>query len=235
MIDKHLSSQFDADLHSVGAQVLEMGRLVETQVTDAMRALHHLDATAAQRVRRHEQRVNAMEVEIDQECSNIIVRRQPAARDLRLLMATSKIITDLERAGDEAEKIAACAQRLMQANIQRRICHYAELEQAGEMAVSMLHRALDAFVQLDTVAATQVVRDDSVIDEAFHAFVRKLITDMMGDVQMISIGLDDLSAAKAIERIGDHVKNLAEFTIYIAKGTDVRHIPPEQLEREALR
>lgn len=233
MIDKHLSSQFDADLKSVCAQMLEMGHLVETQVTDAMHALNHSDTQAAQRVIVHERRVNAMEIEIDQECSNIIVRRQPAARDLRLLMAISKIITDLERAGDEAEKIAVCAQRLMQADTPHAI-HYSELKRAGEMAVSILRRALEGFMHLDTTAAAQIVRDDLIIDEEFRVFVRKLITDMMKNVHIISTGLDYLSAAKAIERIGDHATNLAEFTIYIAKGTDVRHIPPEQLEREVL-
>ncbi len=235
MIDKHFSSQFDADLKSLCAQMLEMGRLVETQAADAMDALNHLDAPAVQRVISNEQRVNALEIEIDQECSNVIVRRQPAARDLRLLMAISKIITNLERAGDEAVKIAVCTQRLQQTHTQRHMIHYAELEQAGAMGVSMLHRALESFVHLDTAAAAQVVRDDCVINDAFRAFVRTLITSMKEDVHMISTGLDCLSVAKAIERIGDHATNLAEFTIYIAKGTDVRHISPEQLEREALR
>jgi phosphate transport system protein len=233
MSDKHLSSQFDADLNAVSSKVLEMGGLVESQIINAMQALNTFDMDIVEAVILAETRLNTMEVEIDEECSNIIARRQPAARDLRLLMAISKTITNLERAGDEAEKIAKRVKRINEDGMGRNV-NIAEIQLSGEMAVSILRRALDAFARLDTVAAAQIVRDDKAIDEEFRAFVRKLVTYMMEDPRMISAGLDYLFIAKAVERIGDHAKNIAEFIIYIVKGTDVRHVSRDQLEREAL-
>ncbi|WP_027795212.1 phosphate signaling complex protein PhoU [Paraburkholderia acidipaludis] len=233
MSDKHLSSQFDADLNLISSKVLEMGGLVESQIITAMQALNEFDGEAAERVIIAEDRLNTMEVEIDEECSNIIARRQPAARDLRLVLAISKTITNLERAGDEAEKIAKRTKRLLEDGASRGV-NIAEIKVSGEMAVSILRRALDAFARLDTVAAAQIVRDDKAIDEEFRAFVRKLVTYMMEDPRTISVGLDYLFIAKAIERIGDHAKNIAEFIIYIVKGTDVRHKSRDALEREAL-
>ena len=233
MSDKHLSSQFDADLNAVSSKVLEMGGLVESQIISAMQALNEFDIGIADQVIAAEVRLNTMEVEIDEECSNIIARRQPAARDLRLLMAISKTITNLERAGDEAEKIAKRVKRINEDGAGRTV-NIAEIKLSGEMAVSILRRALDAFARLDTVAAAQIVRDDKAIDDEFRAFVRKLITYMMEDPRTISVALDFLFIAKAIERIGDHAKNIAEFIIYIVKGTDVRHASREDMEREAL-
>ena len=233
MSDKHLSSQFDADLNLVSSKVLEMGGLVEAQITRAMQALNDFDIDIADQVILAEETVNRMEVEIDEECSNVIARRQPAARDLRLLLASSKTITNLERAGDEAEKIAKRVKRLAEDGTSRTV-NIAEIKVSGEMAASILRRALDAFARLDTVAAAQIVRDDKAIDEEFRAFVRKLVTYMMEDPRTISAGLEYLTIAKAIERIGDHAKNIAEFIIYIVKGTDVRHKSRDALEREAL-
>jgi phosphate transport system protein len=233
MTDKHLSSQFDADLNAVSSKVLEMGGLVESQIIAAMQALNEFDIGIADQVIASEVQLNRMEVEIDEECSNIIARRQPAARDLRLLMAISKTITNLERAGDEAEKIAKRVKRINEDGGGRTV-NIAEIKLSGEMAVSILRRALDAFARLDTVAAAQIVRDDKAIDDEFRAFVRKLVTYMMEDPRTISAGLDYLFIAKAVERIGDHAKNIAEFIIYIVKGTDVRHVSRDQLEREAL-
>jgi phosphate transport system protein len=233
MSDKHLSSQFDADLNLLSSKVLEMGGLVEAQITTAMEALNSFDAELADKVIAAEETVNQMEVSIDEECSNVIARRQPAARDLRLLLAISKTITNLERAGDEAEKVAKRAKRLMGDDASRAV-NIAEIKISGDMAVSILRRALDAFARLDTAAAAQIVRDDKAIDEEFRAFVRKLITYMMEDPRTISVGLELLFIAKAIERIGDHAKNIAEFIIYIVKGTDVRHKSRDALEREAL-
>ena len=232
MPDKHLSSQFDADLNAVSSRVLEMGGLVEAQITDAMQALNEFDRNAAERAIAIEERLNAMEVEIDQECGNIIARRQPAARDLRLLMSISKTITNLERAGDEAEKIAKRVRRMIDEPIARTV-NIAEIKVSGEMAVTILRRALDAFARLDTVAAAQIVKDDKEIDQEFRAFVRKLVSYMQEDPRTISVGLEYLFIAKAIERIGDHAKNIAEFIIYIVKGTDVRHQPRDMLDREA--
>jgi phosphate transport system protein len=233
MSDKHLSSQFDADLNAVSSKVLEMGGLVESQIIHAMQALNTFDIGVADQVIAAEVRLNTMEVEIDEECSNIIARRQPAARDLRLLMAISKTITNLERAGDEAEKIAKRVKRINEDGAGRTV-NIAEIKLSGERAVTILRRALDAFARLDTVAAAQIVRDDKAIDDEFRAFVRKLVTYMMEDPRTISAGLDYLFIAKAVERIGDHAKNIAEFIIYIVKGTDVRHVSRDQLEREAL-
>ena len=232
MSDKHLSSQFDADLNLVSSKVLEMGGLVEAQITRAMQALNEFDTGIADQVILAEETVNTMEVEIDEECSNVIARRQPAARDLRLLLAISKTITNLERAGDEAEKIAKRVKRLTEDGAARTV-NIAEIKVSGDMAVSILRRALDAFARLDTVAAAQIVRDDKAIDEEFRAFVRKLVSYMQEDPRTISVGLEYLFIAKAIERIGDHAKNIAEFIIYIVKGTDVRHQPRDTLEREA--
>ncbi|WP_186087663.1 phosphate signaling complex protein PhoU [Burkholderia gladioli] len=232
MTDKHLSSQFDADLNAVSSKVLEMGGLVEAQITEAIHALNEFDREAAERVIANEDRLNLMEVEIDEECGNIIARRQPAARDLRLLMSISKTITNLERAGDEAEKIAKRVRRLVDEPIARGV-NIAEIKVSGEMAVTILRRALDAFARLDTVAAAQIVKDDKEIDLEFRAFVRKLVSYMQEDPRTISVGLDFLFIAKAIERVGDHAKNIAEFIIYIVKGTDVRHQPRDLLDREA--
>ncbi|MDN7941561.1 phosphate signaling complex protein PhoU [Burkholderia multivorans] len=233
MTDKHLSSQFDADLALVSTRLLEMGGLVELQIARAMQALATFDLDIVEKVIQDERQLNAMEIAIDEELSNIIARRQPAARDLRLLMATSKTVTNLERAGDEARKIAKRVRRIA-VDISARSINVAEIKLSGELATHILRRALDAFARLDTVSAAQIVRDDHAIDEQFRAFVRKLATYMMEDPRSISVGLDYLFIAKAIERIGDHATNIAEFIIYVAKGTDVRHLSPAELERRAL-
>jgi len=163
MSDKHLSSQFDADLNAVSSKVLEMGGLVESQIIHAMQALNTFDMEIVEAVVLAETRLNTMEVEIDEECSNIIARRQPAARDLRLLMAISKTITNLERAGDEAEKIAKRVRRINEDGMGRNV-NIAEIKLSGEMAVSILRRALDAFARLDTVAAARSVPDAKALD-----------------------------------------------------------------------
>lgn len=233
MAEKHLSSQFDADLNLLSTRLLEMGGMVESQIADALDAVSRFDLTLVDRVLVAEHRINAMEIEIDEEVSNIIARRQPAARDLRLLMATSKCITNLERAGDEARKVAKRVRRIEQSGL---VWPFStdEISGLGEMALHLLRQALDAFARMDTVAATQIGRADVAIDNEFRAFVRRLVTYMMEDPRTISIALDYLSIAKAIERIGDHAKNIAEFVIYVVRGTDVRHVPQTQLERDAL-
>ncbi|MFP3568014.1 phosphate signaling complex protein PhoU [Paraburkholderia sp. SIMBA_030] len=230
MSDKHLSSRFDVDLNLLLTRLLEMGGLVEAQIARAMEALNAFDLTLIEQVLESERRLNVMEIEIDEEVSNIIVRRQPTARDLRLLMAVSKCITNLERAGDEARKIAKRTRRIDEKHVGLTV-NIAEIKASGEMAADILRRALDAFARMDTVAAAQIVRDDEAIDNAFAAFVRKLITSMMEDPRTIPVGLDYLFIAKAIERIGDHATNIAEFVVYVVKGTDVRHTPREQIER----
>jgi phosphate transport system protein len=233
MPDKHLSSKFDADLNLLLSRLLEMGGLVESQIAYALEAVKGFNTVLVDRVLEGEHRLNAMEIKIDEEVTNIIARRQPAARDLRFLMATSKCITNLERAGDEARKIVKRMRRI-HANVGRLDVNTAEIKASGEMALHILRRALDAFARMDTVAAAQIVRDDEAIDNEFRAFVRKLVTSMTEDPRTISIGLDYLFIAKAIERIGDHAKNIAEYVVYVAKGADVRHVSREQLARDAL-
>ncbi|ESH89037.1 transcriptional regulator [Cupriavidus sp. HPC(L)] len=233
MTDKHLSTQFDADLNAINTKLLQMGGLVEAQIDTAMKALADFDATLAEQVIERENQINALEIEIDADCGNIIARRQPTARDLRLVMAISKTITNLERAGDEAEKIAKRTKHIMEETGAQGI-NYAEVKLAGDLAIALLRKSLDAFARLDTVAAARIVKEDKAIDDEFRAFVRKLITYMMEDPRTISVALDFLFIAKAVERIGDHAKNIAEFIIYIVKGTDVRHTSREDMEKEAL-
>jgi len=230
---KHISSQFDADLTHVSSRVLEMGGIVESQLANAMEALNHFDLDLVDRVIAEEHRLNEMEVEIDAECNHIIARRQPAASDLRLLMAVSKAVTNLERAGDEARKVAKRTRRIAQNGAGKTI-NIAEVRIAGQLAGTTLRHALDAFARLDATAAARIIREDDAIDDQYRAFMRKLVTYMAEDPRTISAALDYLFIASAIERVGDHATNLAELVIYVVKGRDVRHLSREQLEREAL-
>ena len=229
MSDKHLSSQFDSELTAVSTRVMEMGGLVESQIRTAVYALAQFSAEAAAQVMEAESRVNAMEIEIDHDLSSIIARRQPTARDLRLLIAISKTTANLERAGDEAEKIARMVKAIM-ASGSARALPASELRVVSDLASGLLRKSLDAFARLDASMALTILKEDDAIDKEFDGFVRKLITYMMEDPRTISASLDLLFVAKAIERIGDHAKNIAEFTIYVVKGADVRHTPIAQIE-----
>lgn len=229
MSDKHLSSQFDSELNSVSAHVMELGGLVESQLGNAIYALSNFNAEIADRVIEVENRVNAFEVEIDRELSTIIARRQPTAIDLRLLIAISKTTANLERVGDEAMKIARMVKSIVGSGAARQLPS-SSLRLEAELATGLLRKSLDAFARLDTTAALAILKEDDQIDQEFDSFVRKLITYMMEDPRTISASLDLLFVAKAIERIGDHAKNIAEFTIYLVKGTDVRHTPIEEVE-----
>jgi len=229
MSDKHLSSQFDSELGAVSTRVMELGGLVESQIRQAIYALSQFSVEVANQVTAAEARVNAMEIDIDRELSSIIARRQPTARDLRLLIAISKATANLERAGDEAEKIARMVRSIIQSGAPRSLPSL-ELRVASDMASGLLRKALDAFARLDTTAALAILKEDDLIDKEFDGFVRKLITYMMEDPRMISPSLDLLFLAKAIERIGDHAKNIAELIIYIVKGADVRHSPMSEIE-----
>lgn len=231
MPDKHLSTQFDAELSSVSTRVLEMGGMVESQVSQAVRALTEFDGELAAQVLKTEQQVNAMEVEIDRDLSAIIARRQPTARDLRLLIAISKTIANLERVGDEATRIARVVQRLLAVGLPGRLrLPVSDLQFECDLAVDQLRKALDAFARLDTARALEVLKQDDQIDQEFEGLIRKLITYMMEDPRTISSSIDLVFVAKAVERVGDHAKNLAEAIIYIVKGTDVRHTPMEAVE-----
>jgi phosphate transport system protein len=234
MLDKHISSQFDAALNLLSTRLLEMGGLVESQISLVLKLLDAFSASVVEKVLEDERHLNEMEIEIDDEVNNVIARRQPAARDLRLLMATSKCVTNLERAGDEARKIAKRLRRIHESSGGPAI-QLTELRISGEMALLILRHALDAFARMDVAAAAKIVRDDRAIDNEFRAFVRRLITHMSENPRAISSGLDYLSVAKAIERIGDHATNIAEFVIYVVKGRDVRHVSLEQLEEAILR
>ncbi len=229
MTDKHLSTQFDSELNDVSSRVMELGGLVESQLRLAIYALSQFSPESAAQVVLNEAQVNSMEVEIDRELSSIIARRQPTARDLRLLIAISKTTANLERAGDEAEKIARMVRSIIE-NGATRSLPSSELRIAAELSSGLLRKALDAFARLDTAVAVSILKEDDQIDEEFDGFVRKLITYMMEDPRTISSGLDLLFVAKAIERIGDHAKNIAESIIYIVKGTDIRHTSMEQIE-----
>lgn len=229
MPERHLSTQFDSELSAVSTRVMEMGGLVEAQIHQAIYALSQFSVEVANQVSAVESRVNAMEVDIDRELSSIIARRQPTARDLRLLMAISKTTANLERVGDEAEKIARMVRAIIQSGGPRSLPAN-ELRVAADMASGLLRKALDAFARLDTAAAVAILKEDDLIDEEFNGFVRKLVTYMMEDPRMISPSLDLLFMAKALERIGDHAKNIAEFIIYVVKGADVRHTSMEQIE-----
>jgi phosphate transport system protein len=233
MPDKHLSTQFDAELSGVSTRVLEMGGLVESQVSRSISALVNMEADLAGQVLRDEERVNRMEIEIDRDLSGIIARRQPTARDLRLLIAISKIIANLERVGDEAARIARVVQRLAAVGMPGRRLPVGDLQFECDLAVAQLRKSLDAFARLDTRMALEVLKHDDQIDQEFEGMMRKLITYMMEDPRTISSSIDLVFVAKAVERVGDHAKNLAEAVIYIVKGADVRHTPMVDIESVA--
>ena len=229
MADKHLSSQFDSELNGVSARVMELGGLVESQIRQAIFALSQFSLEAVEQVGLMEQRVNAMEVEIDHELASIIGRRQPTARDLRLLLSISKATANLERMGDEANKMARMVKSIIESGSSRSL-PTSDLRVATELASGMLRKALDAFARLDVKAAVAILKEDDLIDKEFDGFVRKLITYMVEDPRTISASLDQLFLAKAIERIGDHSKNVAELVIYLVKGKDVRHTTLDEIE-----
>ncbi len=232
MSDKHLSTQFDSELSAISTRVLEMGGLVESQVNQAILALAESSPEVAKQVIAAELRVNQLEIEIDRDLQSIIARRQPTARDLRLLIAISKTVGNLERVGDEAARIAKTVVRLMDVGAvgAKMRLPIADLSFEASLATALLHRALDAFARLDTQQALQVLKQDHEIDQEFAGLLRKLITYMMEDPRTISASIDLVFVAKSIERIGDHAKNLAEQIIYIVKGKDVRHNSPDAVE-----
>ena len=231
--NEHLSKQYDIDLDGLRTLVLAMGGLVESQIRSALDAFATGDMALADRVIRGDQEVDAYEISIDQDCAHVIARRQPAAGDLRMIMAISKTVTDLERAGDEAEKIARMAKSI-HATGRVPADRLPPIRHAADTALSMLRQSLDAFARLDASAATKAVQADKAIDDEFRSILRQLITYMMEDPRTISTALEIVWVAKAIERIGDHAKNMAEYVIYVVEGTDVRHsgfgLDPEEDE-----
>jgi phosphate transport system protein len=232
MGNEHISKRFDAELEGLRSRVLQMGGLVEQQIMRAMEVLSYGDIALADQVIADDHRVNAMEVGIDDDCTHIIARRQPTASDLRMVMAVVKTITDLERIGDEAQKIARMAKQLHQSGA--RMNHQlADVRYACNITLDMIKTSLDSFARLDVSGATKVVQQDAEVDARFRAILRQLVTFMMEDPRTISSSIDILFIAKAIERIGDHAKNMSEYVVYLVKGKDVRHVTTEELVKVA--
>lgn len=222
-VNEHLSKQYDAELESIRSRVLEMGGLVESQIRRALEGFATGERALLDDVIATDHRVNGLEVALDGACSHVIVKRQPAASDLRLLFGITKTVTDLERIGDEAQKVARMAKSIHERDGDMRPVRGVDVRHAAEVALSMLRQALDAFARLDVHAAADVIRQDAAIDSEFRSVLRQLVTYMMEDPRTISTALEIVWVAKAIERMGDHAKNMAEYVIYIVRGTDVRH------------
>ncbi len=229
MSGKHISSQFDSELNAISTRVMEMGGVVELQLRTAISALSEMDMDAANNVIELEIEVNNFELELDHDISSIIGRRQPTARDLRLLMAMSRTTGNLERAGDEVTKMARMVQSIIQSG-EARSLPTSELRSASELASGLLRKSLDAIARLDIHMALSIIKEDDLIDQEYNGFLRKLMTYIMEDPRTISASLNLLFLAKAIERVGDHAKNIAESTIYVVKGEDVRHSSLESVE-----
>jgi phosphate transport system protein len=229
-LSHHILSRFNADLEGVRSGVMQMGGLVEQQLQDGIKALYSGDGRLGEEVARLDHKVNAMEVAIDEDCSRILATRGPTASDLRLIVAIIKTITDLERIGDEAEKLGSIASRL--ATLDRPADRYREIKHIGDLVADMVHGALDAFARMDTDAALAVARQDRIVDEEYEALQRQCITFMMEDPRAIRRALDILWVARALERIGDHAKNICEYVVYMVLGKDIRHLSIEDVEQQ---
>ena len=233
MQSEHTFKQYDNELEAVRAKVLQMGGLVEEQIINAIESLTGANMQLADQVIERDHEVNGLEVSVDEDCSHIIARRQPAAGDLRMIMMIVKTITDLERIGDEATKIARVAKRLHEAD-RMAAPRFKEIKNMSDQVRDMLRVSLDAFARLDVSRTVEVARQDMQVDDDFRGVIRQLITFMLEDPRTISMSLDVLFVAKAIERIGDHAKNIAEYVVYMVKGKDVRHVSMQEMERETL-
>ena len=228
----HISNQFDHDLESIRSNVLLMGGLVEVNVKNAIKSLLERDQALAEEVSTADFQVNKMEIEIDEECTQIIARRQPAAGDLRLVLTVVKVITDLERIGDEAEKIGRYAQTL--ASKKAKTGMHLELDTLAQKVTSMLNKTLDAFARMDAVQALEVVALDIRIDEEFDRISRLLVSHMMEEPKNIKSMLRVSWCARSLERIGDHAQNICEYVIYSVHGEDVRHTDIDKVRKEYL-
>jgi len=229
-LSHHISRRFNEDLESVRTKVLAMGGFVESQLSKAITSLIEGDSRLGESVALDDLKVNGMEVSIDEECSRILATRSPAAGDLRVIVAIIKTITDLERIGDEGEKIGLIASRL--ATMERPENKYREIKHLGRIVSEMVHDALDAFARMDAEGALRVARQDRVVDEEYEAIHRQCITFMMEDPRTIRRALDVMWVVRSLERIGDHAKNICEYVIYMVHGKDVRHTNLEDVERD---
>lgn len=227
-MSEHINSQFDSELEAIRSQVMGMAGLVEEQVRVAMQALASGDATLIQKVIERETEVNDMHVKLDDMCIHMIARRQPAASDLRMVMTVIKSVEDLERVGDKAENICRRA-RSMYDSGRMQVPRFSELNHIAEQALEMLSSALDSFARMDAIKAAEVIRSDGRIDEEYRALQRQLITFMMEDPRVITVTMDTLWIAKAIERIADYAVNISEHCIYLVKGRDVRHLSEDEV------
>ena len=223
---QHLSSQYDEDLGGLRTHVLQMGGLVETQISAAIEAYSSGEVGRVKHIVETDSKVNELEIAIDDDCAHLIAKRQPAASDLRLVFGITKIVTDLERAGDEAKKIAKGVRRIYEAG-QMTSQYGIGVRHIAEAALRMLHQALDAFARLDSRLAEPIIRADADLDVEFKSIIRQLITHMMEDPRTITTSIDIIWIARAVERIGDHAKNVAEHVVYIVEGRDIRHPPKE--------
>lgn len=227
----HTSKQYDAELESLRTRVLQMGGVVENQIVSALEGLNNSDMNCFAEVVRREQEVNQAEMEIDELCNHILARRQPAAGDLRAVLVAIKMIRDLERIGDEAEKMARMGMMIVEAG--KSFMPKIDLHRMATNAIAMLRKVLDAYARVNAVSAAEVVRADIEVDDEFKSILRQLITFMMEDPRTISRSIEILFIAKAIERVGDHSKNMSEHVVYLVKGRDVRHRGPEAVAQEA--
>ncbi|SHH35217.1 phosphate signaling complex protein PhoU [Ferrimonas marina] len=226
-ISKHISGQFNLELEDVRNKVMAMGGLVEQQLAQALEVMASCDEQLAAKVVARDRQVNTMEVAIDEECTRIIAKRQPAASDLRLVLAISKAVTDLERIGDSAERIARLA---AESHGKRHRGMLVAMEAMGRQTQRMLHDVLDAFARMDVDAAMRIHKEDVKLDDAYEGVVRQLMTFMMEDPRSIPEILDVLWAARSLERVGDRCQNICEYVIYYVKGKDIRHLDMTQVE-----
>ena len=228
----HLSKQFDLEIESIRTHILEMGGLVESQLGKAIDAFATGNRDDMRRVIEDDVKVNRFELDIDAECMRLIAKRQPTAGDLRLVLAVSRIVTDLERCGDKAVKIAKMSNNLFE-NHKGAVPRLADIRQCGQLAIHMLRRSLDSLARMDVESASGLIGDDAKVDEAFNGIMRQLITYMMEDPRTISEALDIVWIAKAIERVGDHATNIAENVVYIVSGKDIRHTTTDYAQQDS--
>lgn len=231
-LDNHISGQFNADLEALKTELLEMGGMVEKQIADAIRSIEEVDTDLAQQVINNEDAIDSMEMAIDEHCTLVLAKRQPAASDLRIVLAVAKAVRDLERMGDEAQKVAMMAIALSEEGVATK--GYVELRHIGSGVLTMLRHALDAFAHYDVQVALDVIKEDQLVDQDYKTALRELMTYMMEDPRAISRSLNVLWALRSLERIGDHARNLAEHLIYVVKGKDVRHVSLSEMEKRVF-
>lgn len=232
-MNEHISTQYDSELNSIRNRVLQMGGMVESQIVKALDGLASGDLSLLEEVKKADRRINLLEIELDEACTQIIAKRQPAARDLRMVMTVFKMIADLERIGDEAKKIAKMSIRLHSSGAG--FIPRVEMRHCADMAIEMLRKTLDSFAREDVSVAADIVRQDKSVDAAYKGILRQLISYAMEDPRTISHDIDLMFMAKAIERIGDHATNMSEYVVYMVKGRDIRYAGLDALEKEIAR